>query len=42
VAALLGNLGVPGAEGLTSAGNLRLWPHLHSTDGFFAAIWHKR
>ncbi len=21
---------------------LRLWPHLHSTDGFFAAIWQKK
>jgi 16S rRNA (cytosine967-C5)-methyltransferase len=26
---------------LTQAGNLRLWPHLHATDGFFAAIWQK-
>jgi 16S rRNA (cytosine967-C5)-methyltransferase len=26
---------------LTDTGNLRLWPHLHSTDGFFAAIWAK-
>jgi 16S rRNA (cytosine967-C5)-methyltransferase len=39
VSALLGDLGVPSAQGLASAGNLRLWPHLHSTDGFFAAIW---
>jgi 16S rRNA (cytosine967-C5)-methyltransferase len=38
-AALLRDLGVAGAESLTNAGNLRLWPHLHSTDGFFAAIW---
>ncbi|MBD3893794.1 RsmB/NOP family class I SAM-dependent RNA methyltransferase [Hydrogenophaga sp.] len=21
---------------------LRLWPHQHATDGFFAAVWHKR
>ncbi len=21
---------------------LRLWPHLHATDGFFAAVWEKR
>jgi 16S rRNA (cytosine967-C5)-methyltransferase len=26
---------------LTEAGNLRLWPHLHTTDGFFAAVWVK-
>jgi 16S rRNA (cytosine967-C5)-methyltransferase len=26
---------------LVEAGNLRLWPHLHATDGFFAAIWVK-
>jgi 16S rRNA (cytosine967-C5)-methyltransferase len=21
---------------------LRLWPHRHGTDGFFAAAWHKQ
>jgi len=21
---------------------LRLWPHLHGTDGFFAAVWQRR
>jgi 16S rRNA (cytosine967-C5)-methyltransferase len=21
---------------------LRLWPHRHGTDGFFAAVWQKR
>jgi 16S rRNA (cytosine967-C5)-methyltransferase len=35
----------PGVDGLsvavTEAGNLRLWPHLHATDGFFAAVWQK-
>jgi 16S rRNA (cytosine967-C5)-methyltransferase len=41
-AALLRDLGVSGAERLSSGGNLRLWPHLHSTDGFFAAIWQKQ
>jgi 16S rRNA (cytosine967-C5)-methyltransferase len=41
-AALLGDLGVTSAASLCRAGNLRLWPHLHSTDGFFAAIWQKR
>jgi 16S rRNA (cytosine967-C5)-methyltransferase len=32
----------PEAERLVDAGNLRLWPHLHSTDGFFASAWRKR
>jgi 16S rRNA (cytosine967-C5)-methyltransferase len=41
VAHLLTDLKVAGAETLVQAGNLRLWPHLHSTDGFFAAIWQK-
>lgn len=44
VALLLGDLKVQDAEKLCSPrGNgpcyLRLWPHLHSTDAFFAAIW---
>lgn len=34
-----------GADGstvaVTEAGNLRLWPHLHTTDGFFASVWQK-
>jgi 16S rRNA (cytosine967-C5)-methyltransferase len=21
---------------------LRLWPHRHATDGFFAAVWQKK
>lgn len=34
---------VPQAPGLfTPAGHLRLWPHLHGTDGFFAALWQRR
>lgn len=41
VAPLLDGLGVPGAALLTAAGNMRLWPHLHATDGFFAAVWRK-
>jgi 16S rRNA (cytosine967-C5)-methyltransferase len=28
--------------GLTFGQNMRLWPHLHGTDGFFAAIWQRR
>jgi 16S rRNA (cytosine967-C5)-methyltransferase len=31
------------ADELTSAaGHLRLWPHRHETDGFFAAAWQRR
>jgi 16S rRNA (cytosine967-C5)-methyltransferase len=40
-AAVLEDAGVSGSAHLVEAGNLRLWPHLHSTDGFFAAIWRK-
>jgi 16S rRNA (cytosine967-C5)-methyltransferase len=29
------------AETLVSEGFLRLWPHRHQTDGFFAAVWQK-
>ena len=39
--ALLVELKVPVGGDLTQAGNLRLWPHLHATDGFFAATWTK-
>ena len=43
---ILSNLKVAGAADLCSggAGNahyLRLWPHRHRTDGFFAAVWVK-
>jgi 16S rRNA (cytosine967-C5)-methyltransferase len=38
---VLTDLKVVGAAPLVHAGNLRLWPHLHSTDGFFAAMWQK-
>ena len=43
VAEILSNLKVPDAAGLaTSDGRfLRLWPHRHGTDGFFAAAWVK-
>ena len=33
---------VEGAAGLDRNGYLRLWPHLHQTDGFFAAVWQRR
>ncbi|RRD58078.1 RsmB/NOP family class I SAM-dependent RNA methyltransferase [Comamonadaceae bacterium OH2545_COT-014] len=39
----LAALKVPGADTLaTPAGHLRLWPHRHGTDGFFAAVWQRR
>jgi len=45
VASLLEQAQVPQAESLcTGAGGqwLRLWPHRHATDGFFAAAWRKK
>ncbi|MCJ0765262.1 RsmB/NOP family class I SAM-dependent RNA methyltransferase [Variovorax terrae] len=46
VGEILSNLKVEGAAGLcagpqTGAEYLRLWPHRHGTDGFFAAAWVK-
>ena len=49
VAERLARLNVPGAETLVSAADgdvpagqhLRLWPHRHGSDGFFAAIWRR-
>lgn len=43
----LAQLKVEGAEklcsgGASGTGYLRLWPHLHHTDGFFAAVWVKK
>ncbi|MBX3610819.1 MAG: RsmB/NOP family class I SAM-dependent RNA methyltransferase [Hydrogenophaga sp.] len=41
---LLAGLRVPEAATLTSGEGgrfLRLWPHRHHTDGFFAAVWRK-
>jgi 16S rRNA (cytosine967-C5)-methyltransferase len=32
---------VQGAETLVTGPYLRLWPHRHQTDGFFAAVWQK-
>ncbi len=45
--AVLEDLNVEGAPSLCAGGEngqlyLRLWPHRHSTDGFFAAIWQKK
>jgi 16S rRNA (cytosine967-C5)-methyltransferase len=39
--ALLTHLGVEGAGKLCNGPYLRLWPYLHETDGFFAAVWQK-
>lgn len=46
-AELLSNLHVEQATQLTAGaesghGYLRLWPHLHATDAFFAAVWQKK
>jgi 16S rRNA (cytosine967-C5)-methyltransferase len=44
VASLLDGLHVSEASGLCSGDEgqwLRLWPHRHATDGFFAAVWRK-
>lgn len=30
------------AAGMCSGNFLRLWPHVHATDGFFAAIWTRK
>jgi 16S rRNA (cytosine967-C5)-methyltransferase len=45
VAGLLEGVHVAGASGLCAGENgdrLRLWPHRHATDGFFAAVWRKK
>ena len=41
VGPLLTHLGVEKADSLVRGPYLRLWPHLHQTDGFFAAVWQK-
>jgi len=46
-AELLQGLKVEGFEALCAGGAdgrryLRLWPHRHSTDGFFAAVWNRK
>ena len=46
VGEIMTKLKVTGAASLCSGGlnglkYLRLWPHLHNTDGFFAAIWQR-
>ena len=44
---LLTQLKVANAESLCAGGEtgtryLRLWPHEHQTDGFFAAVWTRK
>jgi 16S rRNA (cytosine967-C5)-methyltransferase len=41
VAGLLEKAHVNGAESLVRGEFLRLWPHRHGTDGFFAAAWER-
>jgi 16S rRNA (cytosine967-C5)-methyltransferase len=46
VGEILSTLKVEGAQTLCQGGDnglkyLRLWPHRHQTDGFFAAVWQK-
>ena len=46
VGEILSTLKVEGAQALCQGGDnglkyLRLWPHRHHTDGFFAAVWRK-
>jgi 16S rRNA (cytosine967-C5)-methyltransferase len=47
VGGVLAGLKVDAAASLCSGGDdgqlyLRLWPHVHATDGFFAAVWQKK
>ena len=44
---IMSNLKIEAAASLCSGGDngqryLRLWPHKHQTDGFFAAVWQKK
>lgn len=41
-ATILERQGVAAPQPLVHDGMLRLWPHRHQTDGFFAAVWEKR
>jgi 16S rRNA (cytosine967-C5)-methyltransferase len=38
---ILTQMGVEHAATLVRGPYLRLWPYLHQTDGFFAAVWQK-
>ena len=39
---VLASAHVSEAQSLVHQGYLRLWPHRHHTDGFFAAIWERK
>jgi 16S rRNA (cytosine967-C5)-methyltransferase len=39
---LLRQARVPAADELVHQGDLRLWPHRHHTDGFYATVWQRR
>jgi 16S rRNA (cytosine967-C5)-methyltransferase len=39
---VLSGLGIANSDTLCRNGYLRLWPHLHQTDGFFAAVWQRK
>jgi 16S rRNA (cytosine967-C5)-methyltransferase len=39
---LLAQAKVHSASDLAHRGRLRLWPHRHGSDGFFAAVWQRR
>jgi 16S rRNA (cytosine967-C5)-methyltransferase len=41
VGEVLGAQRIADAAALVQDGRLRLWPHRHSTDGFFAAVWQR-
>jgi len=41
-AEVLGRAGVATPDRVCASGYLRLWPHLHHTDGFFAAVWQRK
>jgi 16S rRNA (cytosine967-C5)-methyltransferase len=38
---LLADAHVEQSGSLVQGPNLRLWPHRHATDGFFAAVWQR-
>ena len=41
-APLLASAHVDNADALVAGPFLHLWPHVHQTDGFFAAVWRRR
>jgi 16S rRNA (cytosine967-C5)-methyltransferase len=39
---VLAEVGIANADTLCRNDYLRLWPHTHQTDGFFAAVWQRQ